>query len=923
MFVHDIETGAILDANRKACELHGCTLEELKAIGVGGISDGTPPYDAEHAREYIRRATEGEPQRFEWLIRNRNGDRFWVEVSLHRVHILGKDRVLASVRNINERKAVEAALQRAHDELEQRVAARTAELAQAEQRFRAIVEASPTPLMLSRIEDGYVLYANDRLEALVGAEPGTLQGRRTPDFYYDLTDRPEVLRIVQEQGYLRDLELRIKRLDGTPRWVSLSVQRLVFNGEPAIATALIDITERKNAEEALRHRTQELEAIFHALPDLYFRLSADGTILDYRAGRSFGLYVPPKEFLGRRVQDVLPPPVSDQISEALEEVARTGDLVKFEYTLPLGDVPLEFESRMMPMPDGQVISVVRDVTEQKRGEKALRASEASYRGLFDSLTELVYIQDLNGNFLDVNEVVLKVYGYTREELIGKKPDVLAAPGRVDVEKTMEHFARAVAGEPQRFDWWGRRKDGSIFPKEVALTRSTYFGQDVVIAVARDITERKRSEEALRLQKTLLEAQGEASIDGILVVSEEGKILSFNKRFVEMWAIPPEVIATRSDEGALRAVLERVADPDAFIERVNYLYAHPDEVARDEIVLKDGSVFDRYSAPVRSHEGDHYGRIWFFRDITAQKRHAEELEQARRFAESAREQARRYAAGLERSIEELRATQIHLVQQEKMASLGQLTAGIAHEIKNPLNFVNNFAVLSRELIDELRRELKANPDLRLADVVDVLDDLALNTEKIEIHGRRADGIVRSMLEHSRGGTGRRQPVELNTLVEEYVNLAYHGMRAQMPGFMAEIVRKYDPEVGEVDVIPQEFGRVLVNLLNNAFYAVYEQAQTTGPPYAPRLHVTTQKLSDAVAVSIRDNGPGIPDDVRAKIFEPFFTTKPPGEGTGLGLSLAYEIVTQGHGGNLTVESKKGHGATFTVTLPLTPHDAPHNP
>src|SRR5690606_2542817 len=145
---------------------------------------------------------------------------------------------------------------------------------------------------------------------------------------------------------------------------------------------------------------------------------------------------------GRRVQDVLPPPVSDQISEALEEVARTGDLVKFEYTLPLGDVPLEFESRMMPMPDGQVISVVRDVTEQKRGEKALRASEASYRGLFDSLTELVYIQDLNGNFLDVNEVVLKVYGYTREELIGKKPDVLAAPGRVDVEKTMEHFARA-------------------------------------------------------------------------------------------------------------------------------------------------------------------------------------------------------------------------------------------------------------------------------------------------------------------------------------------------------------------------------------------------------------------------------------------------------------------------------------------------
>lgn len=525
-----------------------------------------------------------------------------------------------------------------------------------EHRFRAIVEASPMPLLLSRLEDGIVLYANDRLEALVGAPRGSLVGRKTPDFYYDPADRPRVIATIRREGYIRDLELRIKRTDGTPRWVSLSSQRLMFDGASVIATALIDITERKQTEEALR------------------------------------------------------------------------------------------------------------------------ASEASYRGLFDSLTELVYIQDLEGYFLTVNDAVVRTYGYEREELIGKTPAILAAPDLVDVADTMRRFRRAVAGEPQRFDWWGRRKDGSVFPKEVVLKRSTYFGQDVVIAVARDISDRveaekalrrseehfrrlienasdlisiigadgairyqspavtrmfgytpdelvgqnafaylcpddvpatrerlqhlaehpgvpvssefrfrhkdgswrfveaigmslspdsaeegivvnsrditgrKRAEATLRLQKTLLEAQGEASIDGILVVSDDGEILSYNQRFVEMWSLSPEVMERHSDEAAIRAVLDQVADPQAFRERIETLYAHPYQKARDEIALRDGRVFDRYSAPVVSSEGDYYGRIWFFRDVTKQKRYADELEQARRDAERARVEASHYARSLERELE---------------------------------------------------------------------------------------------------------------------------------------------------------------------------------------------------------------------------------------------------------------------------------
>lgn len=561
------------------------------------------------------------------------------------------------------RRAAEAALRRVHEELEKRVAARTAELAertaelaQAEQRFRAIVEASPTPLMLSRLEDGVVLYGNDRLEALVGVPPGSLVGRRTPDFYYDPADRPGVVAAAQAQGYVRDLELRIRRADGTPRWVALSVQRLVFNGEPAIATALIDITERKEAEAALWQRTQELEAIFRALPDLYFRMAADGTILDYRAGRAFGLYVPPEAFLGQRVQEVLPPPVGPRIAEALGEVARTRELVLFEYMLPLGDERRDFEARLLPLPDGQVVAVVRDVTERVQGEEALRASEASYRGLFDHLTELVYVQDLDGRFLNVNEAVVRAYGYPREAFIGNTPAFLAAPGTVDPEVFAATFERAVAGEPQRFEWWGRRHDGSHFLKEVVLKRSTYFGQDVVIAVARDISARVEAEAALRLQTALLQAQGEASIDGFLVVSQAGRILSFNQRFLDMWGLAPAVMAQGTRAAVLAALVAQLDDPAAYVARADALYANPHEEARDEIRLRDGRVFDRYSAPVVGSDGDHYGRIWFYRDVTAQTRHAAELEQAREEAEAAREEAEaareeasHYAASLEREL----------------------------------------------------------------------------------------------------------------------------------------------------------------------------------------------------------------------------------------------------------------------------------
>ena len=280
-------------------------------------------------------------------------------------------------------------------------------------------------------------------------------------------------------------------------------------------------------------------------------------------------------------------------------------------------------------------------------------------------------------------------------------------------------------------------------------------------------------------------------------------------------------------------------------------------------------------------------------------------------ERARERELAQAKEIERAYTELRAAKDRLVQQEKMASLGQLTAGIAHEIKNPLNFVTGFAGLSRELADELA----AAPDDERAEIV---ADLKANAEKIEAHGRRADAIVAQMMAHARGGSGERRVVSLNALVEEYAELALHGYSARRPDADVLLALDLDDDAGEVEVAPQEIGRVLVNLVDNALDAVRQRAEAEGNGYDPAVTVSTRRAGGGVEVRVEDNGPGMAEGVRARVFEPFFTTKPTGEGTGLGLSLSHDIVVQGHGGGLAVESEEGRGAAFALTLPA--HDPP---
>ncbi len=275
------------------------------------------------------------------------------------------------------------------------------------------------------------------------------------------------------------------------------------------------------------------------------------------------------------------------------------------------------------------------------------------------------------------------------------------------------------------------------------------------------------------------------------------------------------------------------------------------------------------------------------------------------------------AALKRSLDELESTQSQLIQSEKMASLGELTAGIAHEIQNPLNFVNNFSEVNKEILEELKAE-RLKPKAERSDSIEdeIINDVIKNEEKINHHGKRADAIVKGILQHSRTTTGTKEPTDINTLCDEYLRLSYHGLRAKDKTFNADFKTDFDESIGLINIIPQDIGRVFLNLYNNAFYAVNEKRQKNIEGYEPTVSVSTKKTDDNVAIKVADNGNGIPQNLVDKIFQPFFTTKPTGQGTGLGLSLSYDIV-KAHGGEIKVETKEGEGSEFIITIPFKQH------
>jgi PAS domain S-box-containing protein len=872
-------------------------------------------------RDYFRRRTE----RFhcEYRIRVASGDVRWVRDSALAVHAANGRaiRLVGAVSDITEAKRMVEAL------------------AQSEERYSHAVEAMNESLYDWNLADGTIFFS-PRMLALFGRPAKEM---RVPADWVAVI-HPEDLP-AHRQAVIEHLKGRSQRLvteyryrhgDGTWHWARQHglAQRNAEGRAVRMVGSSSDITEEKQLAAALRESearyAQAMQAIGEGLyewdiaRDQVYYSDSVYEMLNLRREhlRTAG------DWLDRIHPDDLP---RFRAATAAHLAGRTQ---RFDCEVRYRDSSEAWRwarQHGMAIPDQsgravRMIGATGDITESKRLAAALAEAESRLSAAIEAISEGFALWDANDCLVACNSVYrawfvgledLVVPGESFDRIIrtawarGIFPDAGSDAEAFMAQLQERRLARAGARE--------QHLKGGIW-LQVSDRRMADGG---LVSIYTDISEQKRRQRELAdMIDTVAAARDDASrarrqlddaiesiSEGFILFDRDDRLVLCNQWFREFYA----GVASYLQPGVLfRDLLQRASEwnfvpPDGTdLERwIEWrLEHHRNPGEQIEIMLTTGRwlrVSER-----RTQDG---GYVAVYADITELKRREAELAQLVFETRTARDAA-------EAALQELKVAQASLVHAEKMASLGQLTAGIAHEIKNPLNFVNNFSGLSVELLDEFKTAaapaLAALDAGKRAEIDETIDILTGNLQKIAEHGRRADGIVKSMLLHSRGGSGERQAVDLNGLIEEALNLAYHGARAQDQNFNITLERDFDSALKPVEIVPQDVTRVFLNLIGNGFYAARKR-QEGDAAFRPVLRVATRDLGEAVEARIRDNGTGIAPEALDKLFQPFFTTKPTGEGTGLGLSISYDIVTQAHGGTIEVASEVGQFTEFTVRLP----------
>ncbi len=660
----------------------------------------------------------------------------------------------------------------------------------------------------------------------------------------------------------------------------------------------------RRAAEELRESQALFKTVLDNMPAVMFLRDLDGRyqLINRIYEDVYG--VSRDTVQGQTLKDVFPKAEADEYGAHDQEAIDKGEPIVKEIRIERDGEERIYSSIKFPIFDASgapaaVGGIETDVTEEKRAQQELHENESRLRAIFEAAPVAVTIVRQDGTFQFANTRMAEMVGVPRDQLIGQS----AREFYVD-PKEREVIRKRLGEEGSLYDLevQMKRADGSAFWGLLSLVRTEEEGEPSYYGWMYDITKRKKAEEAARKRESQLRTVLDNIPAGIYLANRELELEVFNDQFSQLYGFPeglvqegtalPDLIRWLAGQGNYGDV-----DVDALVEERSQSLKSG-EVATREQCPPSGLVVQLTYGPAQGE-----GVCGVLTDITERKEAEEELRQAKDSAENA--------------LDDLKAAQVQLVQSEKMASLGQLTAGIAHEIKNPLNFVNNFAETSVELLEDLKDvvgpALKNLDDDDRDEAEDLLETLVKDLGTIGHHGRRADSIVKNMLLHSRGQGSERLPTDLNALVEEGMNLAYHGERARDRGFQVELEPDFDASVGKMTVVPQDIMRVLVNLVGNAFYATKKRREQSGNGYKPVVRISTQAVADGVELRVRDNGTGMPEEVRKKLFTPFFTTKPTGEGTGLGLSISYDIVVQNHGGSMDVDSREGEFTEFVIRLP----------